>query len=126
MTNADIQVADNFTLDELECNHCATVILSDLFWYHVRLLQGLRDELGPLRITSAYRCPTHNEAEGGAARSMHLEFATDVQPVRSTLEELYFAAQSAGFSGLGRYNSFVHLDCRNQIGRAMAIWDNLS
>ena len=48
----------NFALDEFKCKcGCDEVkINSDM----LDLIQEARDELGPLSITSAYRCPSHN------------------------------------------------------------------
>lgn len=36
-----------------------------------RLLQPIRDGLGPVHVTSGYRCPALNKAIGGAATSAH-------------------------------------------------------
>ena len=38
------------------------------------LLQPMRDELGPVRISSGYRCKELNRAIGGSSRSQHLGF----------------------------------------------------
>ena len=47
----------NFALDEFKCSCCGEVkINSDM----LDLIQEARNELGPLSITSAYRCPSHN------------------------------------------------------------------
>ena len=47
----------NFTPDEFRCSCCNRLeISSDI----MDLLQKARNELGPLTITSAYRCPDHN------------------------------------------------------------------
>ena len=47
----------NFTPDEFRCSCCNRLeISSDI----MDLLQKARNELGPLQITSAYRCPEHN------------------------------------------------------------------
>lgn len=36
-----------------------------------RVLQPLRNEFGPIRISSGYRCPRLNEAVGGVGNSQH-------------------------------------------------------
>ena len=50
----------NFKLDEFKCKcGCDYVeINSEL----LDLLQTARENLGPLQITSAYRCPSHNDS----------------------------------------------------------------
>ena len=35
------------------------------------LIQPMRDELGPIRITSGYRSPSLNRAIGGSSKSQH-------------------------------------------------------
>ena len=48
----------NFTPDEFRCSCCNRLeISSDI----LDLLQKARNALGPLQITSAYRCPDHND-----------------------------------------------------------------
>ncbi len=36
------------------------------------LLEPIREELGPMQISSGYRCPALNKAVGGSARSQHV------------------------------------------------------
>lgn len=111
----------NFTWEEIRCSHCDTVLITDRLFEHMHLLQALRNDLGRLRITSGYRCKVKNTNVGGAARSHHLTFATDVQPLDTPLADLWDAAQAAGFTGLGRYDArgFVHLDLRPE----PAVWN---
>ena len=87
-------------------------------------LQKLRDECGPLIINSGYRCPAHNQHVGGAKESMHLDFATDVRPLRTPLKGLQEAAEGLGFTGRGLYTNFLHVDCRAFLSRPEAFWDN--
>jgi hypothetical protein len=59
---------------------------------------------------------------------MHLNFASDLQIGGESptfgLDDLYKLARAEGFSGIGRYNTFLHIDCREFIGRTPAEWDN--
>lgn len=58
---------------------------------------------------------------------MHLHIATDVQPFGENEEVLQDVEKIAGemkFGGIGVYNSFVHLDSRDFIGREIARWNN--
>ena len=123
---------ENFHWSEFFSSDTGELILSPLTLHHITLLQELRERLGtPLKVNSGYRTPQHNESIGGAARSMHLKFATDITPVKweegergVVLTAIYHLAKDIGFTGLGRYDTFIHLDCRGFIGRAPAEWDN--
>ena len=82
----------------------------------LEVLEHLREHFAkPVTINSAYRCETHNAAVGGASDSQHLRgravdiAVDDVAPaaVADWLEMNY-----AGRFGVGRYNTFTHLDTR--------------
>lgn len=106
------KLSENFGLWEFHCRCCQTVKIDKKL---VDKLQALRDKVGvPLVITSGYRCPSHNKAEGGAPNSYHVKgMAADVVvPEGSTGEELAQAAKELGFTGIGVYSSFVHMDVR--------------
>lgn len=64
------------------------------------LLESIRAEIGPFRVTSLYRTPAGNAAAGGAAGSAHLEArAGDFVPARMPIDEAMVrlaAAQRAG------------------------------
>lgn len=110
-------VSKNFTAEELSCPCCGVygVTASAL-----DKLQRVRDILGkPLYINSAFRCKKYNEEIGGAPKSQHLlGNAFDVRLQGIGRPVLLAAAKLAGFTGIGLYNTFVHLD----IGPARS-WD---
>ena len=105
------------------------------FYRHMELLQELRDWWkAPIKITSGFRSPKHNEAVGGVAGSQHQVFATDIQPnmhgfrlaqtptFDRRAEMIILVAAEAdrlGFTGIGKYDTFVHLDLRDGNAR----WD---
>ena len=108
-----IKISKNFHLNEFECRHCSTVMLKkDL----LEKLQTLRDKLEvPLVIMSAYRCPIHNKAVEGADRSQHLlGTAADISlhTIDLSAEHIAETAEKIGFTGIGFYNTFLHLDVR--------------
>jgi uncharacterized protein YcbK (DUF882 family) len=114
----NIQLSKNFHLSEWECKcgKCDTTLV-DLA--HVAKLQKLRQDLGsPIKITSAYRCPDHNSNIGGASNSRHMKGdATDIQVRGMDPSEVQDACEH--FDGLGRYNTFTHIDSRGEKAR----WD---
>ena len=102
------------------------------FWEHMRLLQKMRDWWdAPFRVSSGFRSSAHNNAVGGANKSQHMIFATDIIPSTKSplLEEPYLPialemladkADELGFNGIGLYDNFIHLDKRETKSR----WDN--
>lgn len=106
-----------FSPEELRCKGCAPGRCHrDPYGYQpdaARLLDNLREDMGqPLFINSAYRCPFHNAAVGGAAQSRHkMGDAFDIS-LRNITDKtrLITAARMAGFSGLGFYGTFLHVD----------------
>jgi uncharacterized protein YcbK (DUF882 family) len=88
-------------------------------------LQILRDYFNaPIRINSAYRSPSYNEAVGGSKNSQHMKGrAADIvvegytpDEVADTIDKLIFnGIMKEG--GLGRYNNFTHYDIRGYRAR---------
>lgn len=102
----------DFVPAEVDCSHCGRMgVKPDAMDALQRLRSALRR---PLRINSAYRCPEHNKAVGGAKNSQHLMgTAFDISTYNmGEVErlELLDAAKEAGFTGFGFYNSFLHVD----------------
>jgi len=97
-------------------------------------LQGVRTDLmsdphflrlylpgkGGLWINCGYRDEAQNKADGGGTRSQHLRgraFDISLRPARPGKWQEYGdmiedAAIKRGFNGIGRYNSFIHIDMR--------------
>ncbi len=109
-------VTEHFLYNDFVCPCCDALKLIPGFYTHLRLLERMRRELGfPIAVNSGYRCVRHNRAVGGAARSWHLIFATDISPEDGSPEKLaamHQAAERLGFGGIGRYDTFIHLDLR--------------
>lgn len=117
----DVRLSRNFHLREWECS-CSDCSETLVDLEHVEKLQKLREDLGaPIKITSAYRCAKHNAAVGGSTHSQHkLGTATDIQ-VRG-MEPTAVQDACEHFDGLGRYDSFTHVDSRGSKAR----WDKRS
>jgi uncharacterized protein YcbK (DUF882 family) len=122
-----IPITEHFELSELWSPDNGEILIDDLFFEHMALLEELREAAGvPLRVNSGHRSVDHNAEVGGAIKSMHLRFATDLAPLGNTdvaLTDLFNLAEALGFEGIGQYNSFLHLDRRDLIGRRPARWD---
>ena len=87
---------------------------------------GLLDNLDILRsrfnntltVLSAYRSPYHNSCVGGAPRSRHLVGdAADISIRNKDKFLLEKLALDLGFTGLGYYNTFLHIDRRPKKAR---------
>ena len=124
-----MELTKNFNLSEFECN-CGC-IMPEFVKENVKVLadnlQVLRDKVGPLRLTNAYRCPSHNSEVGGAKNSQHLlGKAGDVKSkslepseIACITEDLMDSGEIVA-GGVGRYNTFTHIDTRGITAR----WNN--
>jgi uncharacterized protein YcbK (DUF882 family) len=72
----------------------------------------------PIIILSAFRTPEHNRKIGGARNSLHLEgMALDLRPPKGISTKRFYEdirdyAKFIRVQGIGRYNTFVHIDIR--------------
>lgn len=115
----NIKVSKNFTLAEFESPDTHEVMVHPEL---ITNLQTLRNLVGqPLVINSAYRTQAHNKAVGGVENSQHrLGTAVDIHlPDDLTADEMEMLAEKAGFTGIGKYNTFIHVDVRPNKAR----WD---
>ena len=99
----------NFSPDEVKCQHCGELKIDEEL---MDLIQEARENLGPLRITSGYRCSEHNNnisstgPSGPHTTGKALDIATSSSQQRKELID-YFATK---VSGLGIAKSFIHID----------------
>ena len=128
-----MKLTKNFNKSEFECKcgcEMPLEVLANIKIVAINL-QILRDYVDtPITINSAYRCPKHNEAIGGSVNSQHkLGKACDIVVHGFTPDEVFDIVQNLRrnpmlkgviFQGLGRYNSFLHVDIRNNY----SVWDN--
>ena len=95
-------------------------------------LNRIRADYGkPLVIVSGYRCPVYNATEdvGGARHSQHpKKRAADIRINSHEMQqEIFDLAVKHGATGIGIYNTFIHVDIRKltDIKRLPADrWDN--
>ena len=89
------------------------------------VLQQIRDDTGaPIHINSGYRCPAYNEQVGGSTQSYHMTgMAADLACAAVSPEELADTVEGlmdeggVPDGGLGRYNTFTHVDIRQTKAR---------
>jgi uncharacterized protein YcbK (DUF882 family) len=127
-----MKLTKNFNKSEFNCS-CGCDMPAEVL-FNIRIvaenLQVLRDFVGsPIKVNSAYRCKEHNKRIGGASRSQHvLGKASDIVVKGFTPDEVYDIVQNLRrnpivkgviFQGLGRYNTFTHVDIRKNY----ATWD---
>ena len=100
---------ENFQPKEVSCSHCGELKIHEDI---MDLLQEARNDLGPLSITSGYRCSEHNSnvsstgANGPHTTGKALDIAVKNSQHRKQLIE-YFAPK---VTGLGIAKSFIHID----------------
>ncbi len=94
----------------------------------LRILDVIRTEYGkPIHVNSAVRSESHNQAVGGSSKSQHLlGRAADLHIPNQEVGDLFEAiALREGAKGIGRYNTFIHIDTReNPHERGHSYWDN--
>lgn len=112
-------LTSNFSRKEFACKDgCG---FDDVSLELVAVLQEARDHFGKsILINSACRCEEHNERVGGAKGSKHKEgIAADVvvRGVSPKVVHSYFINKYPDKYGIGRYNTFTHIDVRKTKGR---------
>ena len=129
-----MKITGNFSKSEFECK-CGCEMPNDVL-DNIKLLaiqlQTIRGYVGqPIKINSAYRCEFHNNMIGSNSKtSQHLlGKASDItintftpNEVADVIENLLVNEMLGSFyiGGLGRYNTFTHVDIRDYKAR----WDN--
>lgn len=63
------KLSPHFAIPELACKHCGRI---RFLRQTLECMELVRDEIGPFTPVSAYRCPAHNAAVGGATSSQHM------------------------------------------------------
>lgn len=112
-------LAKNFTKSEFECPcGCGQQSVDTELAEKLQLIREKVDR--PLKITSGYRCITHNAAVGGSQNSKHrygmaADWRTENRGINPVA--LGILAQAVGFGGIGIYwhsrGAFVHADTRS-------------
>ncbi|MCT4593599.1 MAG: D-Ala-D-Ala carboxypeptidase family metallohydrolase [Anaeromicrobium sp.] len=121
----NIKLSKNFSISEFVCKEGKKEVLCD--YKLIEKLQKLRDKINkPITINSGYRSKTYNKKVGGSPKSQHLlGKAADIVTKGIDKEKIKEIAIELGFTGIGLYDIFVHLDVRNNPHpRGYSFWDN--
>jgi uncharacterized protein YcbK (DUF882 family) len=82
----------------------------------LKLLDQIREKHGRIRINSCYRNEYYNESVGGSKGSLHKQFkACDIVPIDDTIDNVLDSILKlipVDSWGLRRYETFIHIDCR--------------
>jgi uncharacterized protein YcbK (DUF882 family) len=111
-------LTNNFSRSEFACK-CGCGF-DDIADRTVEWCQAVRDFFDrPVTVTSGCRCLMHNEEVGGAKSSQHLYgTAADIQVDGVDPDKVAdFCEEVLLVDGLGRYNTFTHIDCRGHKAR---------
>ena len=113
------KLSANFKVKEFACTDGSDPIFIDSEL--VSVLQKIRTHFGKaVTITSAYRTPTKNEAVGGTTYSQHLYGrAADIKVNGVSPERVaaYAGKLLPNKGGIGKYQTFTHIDIRENCSR---------
>ena len=100
----------HFSDYEFKCPCCGEIKVDKSLIY---LLEIIREHFQkPVEITSGYRCESNNRKVGGDVDSKHLlgQAADIVINGVNPVDICTYAEKINKYGGLGRYNTFTHLD----------------
>ena len=115
----DSYISAHFRHSEFTCNHCNSMEGHTVPQELLAMLEDVRSHFGgkPITITSGYRCSFHNKNVGSSERSWHRyhtdgEGAADfvISGVAPSEIHKYLLRKYPTRCGIGRYDSFTHLD----------------
>ena len=111
-----------FSDTELSCKCCNQLPEGGIDENLLQVLDAIREQVGgPLILSCAYRCPSHNAEVGGVSNSQHVQgCAADILvPDGMSVDALADLAEECGAEGIGRYydSLFVHVDTRGYAAR---------
>lgn len=100
-----------FKIEEFACPCCKVQKMDQVVMDKIDLIRAKMDT--PLKINSAYRCPSHNAAVSGKSNSLHLKGqALDVCISKFSAEQKrqFLDLVSQAFCGIGIGKTFIHMD----------------
>lgn len=111
---AGVSGTKHFKISEFRCKGSGTLPNGGIDNNLILKLEELRYALGgkALVINSGYRSPSHNKRVGGASKSQHLYGKAADIVVRGVSPSRVYTAALKLFNGVGKYNTFTHVDTR--------------
>ncbi|WP_120497561.1 D-Ala-D-Ala carboxypeptidase family metallohydrolase [Kiloniella sp. EL199] len=111
----------NFSASEFICKcGCGRADMNPEFMVK---LQELRDRIGPLVITSGFRCKNHPVEKGKKRPGAHSAgLAADIIPLKARRYELLTTISDMRFKGIGVAKSFIHIDEGHPYAYRPASW----
>lgn len=95
-------------------------VLINLVYLTSNLLQPLREIVGPINITSGYRCPEVNAIVGGARSSQHL-YGQAIDFTCKDFAKAILFLKDKTFDQLIIYDSFIHVSLTSSYNRKQII-----
>ena len=114
--DGDKKVSEHFLIREFRCKDGSDpIFIAEML---PRVLEEIRAHFGkPVIINSGYRTPPYNQSKGGAEHSQHMYgTAADIRidGIHPADVADYARQIMANFGGVGRYDSFTHVDVRKK------------
>lgn len=105
----------NFQIKEFACKDGTDLIkIDDELVEKLQIIRSYYNK--PVIINSGYRTNVHNKKVGGSANSQHLlGKACDIVVKGISPKTVGEFAKKIGFTGVGIYKDFVHVDTRKNI-----------
>lgn len=112
-------LSEHFSKSEMACS-CGCGFDNPSYLL-VQLLESIRSYFNkPIKINSACRCEKHNKEVGGEPNSQHVKGnAADINVVGVPCSRVWAYLNEKHRGGLGRYDTFTHVDVRGYSAR----WD---
>lgn len=119
MKDAGNKGTRNFKISEFRCKGSGSLPKGGMDKNLLLKLEQLRYNLGgkAVIINSGYRTPAHNKKVGGASGSQHLYGKAADIVVRGVKPSNVYNAADKLFNGVGKYNTFTHVDTRSYKAR---------
>ena len=109
-----MSLSPNFFRYEFSCR-CGKCSQDTVDAELINVLQAVRDQFGPVTITSGNRCPAHNKAVGGAPNSQHLYSRAADVVVADTEPKIvaeFVDTLMPNHGGIKWYSGWTHIDTR--------------